>query len=251
DPFLVDNRVIPKNGCRFMQRAERLFQITNLLRNRRLAITADQLAASMNTSKRTIYRDIQSLILSGVPIEGEAGVGYRLQRNFDLPPLMFSNNEVEALLLGVRMVRAWSDEKLASGANSALRKILAVVPPKLRDKEEQFAVYVPEFADTGVMAAYSDTIRQALQQRRVLAIEYTRADGRKSERKVHPIGLFFWGRVWTLLTWCESTDDYRSFRLDRINNLEMPGETYALSPTKNLDHYLATVVYKNLKGDRK
>ena len=222
-----------------MKRAERLFQILNVLRNRRTAITADQLADILETSKRTIYRDVQSLILSGVPVEGEAGVGYILHRNFDLPPLMFDSQELEALLLGVKMVRAWSDRQLASGANSALQKILAVVPPPLRTREHEFSVFVPEFASTENLSAYSEVIRPAIKALKILAIIYTREDGETSNRRIHPLGLFFWGRTWTLVAWCELRKDYRSFRLDRIRDLCDTHETFTVNDGKSLDHYLA------------
>ncbi|MCV6606130.1 MAG: HTH domain-containing protein, partial [Porticoccaceae bacterium] len=123
-----------------MRRADRLFQILTLLRNRRTAITARQLAETLEVSERTIYRDVQSLICCGTPIEGEAGVGYRLNRQFDLPPLMFSTDEVEALLLGTRMVQAWSDQQLAAAADTAMQKILAALPDNLRHRDEQLAL---------------------------------------------------------------------------------------------------------------
>lgn len=224
-----------------MRRAERLFQLLNLLRNRRTAITADQLADTLEASVRTIYRDVQSLVLSGVPIEGEAGVGYRLQRNFDLPPLMFDARELEALLLGVRMVRAWSDKDLAASSNSALQKILAVVPSSLREKERQFPVYAPEFVKTEKITAYSPIIRTAIENNNVISIDYAREDGEKSTRFVEPLGLFFWGNVWTLLAWCQTRCDYRSFRLDRIAELRVADQLFDLSESKSLDHYLSHV----------
>ena len=222
-----------------MKRAERLFQILNVLRNRRTAITADQLADTLEASKRTIYRDVQSLILSGVPIEGEAGVGYILHRHFDLPPLMFDAHELEALMLGIKMVRVWSDKQLAASANSALQKIMAVVPPHLRAREREFSIFVPEFSATENLSRFSEKIRPAIGELRVLAIIYTREDGETSNRRIHPLGLFFWGRIWTLVAWCELRQDYRTFRLDRINDLLETKDTFVVNDTKSLDHYLA------------
>lgn len=224
-----------------MRRAERLFQILNLLRNRRLVITAEQLADKLDTSKRTIYRDIQSLILTGVPIEGEAGVGYRLARHFDLPPLMFDIREIEALLLGAKMVRAWSDREMASAANSALQKILAVTPPAIREAEQDFSIYVPEFGWNEKVSAHSEIIRPAINKKQILDIDYTRADGEQSSRSIQPLGLFFWGSVWTLVAWCELRQDYRSFRLDRINQLIRRDAHFELTSTKNMEHYLARI----------
>lgn len=221
-----------------MKRAERLFQILNVLRNRRTAITADQLADTLETSKRTIYRDVQSLILSGVPIEGEAGVGYILHRNFDLPPLMFDPQELEALMLGIKITRAWSDKQMAAAANSALQKILAVVPPHLRQREDEFSMFVHEFAHAENLSAFSETIRPAIKELRILTIIYTREDGETSNRRIHPLGLFFWGRTWTVVAWCELRNDYRSFRLDRIKDLKVDDLTFTTNDEKCLDHYL-------------
>lgn len=222
-----------------MRRAERLFQILNLLRNRRLVVTAEQLADQLETSRRTIYRDIQSLILSGVPIEGEAGVGYRLARHFDLPPLMFDNREMEALLLGARMVRVWSDREMAAAANSALQKILAVTPPPLREAEQDFSIYVPPVAWSEKVTTHGEVIRAAIQNRQVLQIDYTRQDGEASQRQIQPLGLFFWGSIWTLVAWCELRGDYRSFRLDRIDELSVLDSGFEVSADKNIDHYLS------------
>ena len=112
-----------------MRKAERLFQLVTLMRGRRLAVTAQDLAARLSVSERTIYRDMQALSLSGVPIEGEAGVGYRIRAGFDIPPLMFTETELEALLTGARMTQAWTDRDLAAAATSAMQKIAPVLPP--------------------------------------------------------------------------------------------------------------------------
>lgn len=221
-----------------MRRAERLFQLTNLLRNRRTVITARQLADVMEVSERTVYRDIQALSLSGVPIEGEAGVGYRLARRFDLPPLMFDSEEVEALLLGTKMVRGWSDQKLAQAANSALLKILAVLPEQLRHSDEETMFFVPTFGDESAMTEHSELIRSAIKRRQVLDMGYVRADGCASQRRVQPLGLCFWGNTWTLVSWCCLRDEYRMFRLDRISSLNLTGEEFTIEEDKNLSHYM-------------
>lgn len=221
-----------------MRKAERLFQILNLLRNRRTVLTAAQIAAALEVSERTIYRDIQALSLSGVPIEGEAGVGYRLQRHFDLPPLMFDHDEVESLLLGARMIRAWSDRQLAASASSALNKILAVLPAHLRAIEETSAIHVPDFQSQSAMAAYSEEIRKAIKKKDIIAIHYTDAKSEATQRRIWPLGIFFWGNAWTLVAWCELRDGYRVFRLDRIDKYEITGEGFDLHENCSLDHYL-------------
>lgn len=222
-----------------MRKSERLFHILNVLRSRRTAITAEHLADTLEISKRTIYRDIQSLILSGVPIEGGAGVGYLLQRNIDLPPLMFDRQELEAVLLGARMVRAWSDKQLAVSANSALGKIMAVVPDDVKESPAQSFLHVPSFGITEEVSSNSEIIREAIAQRRVLQISYSREDGERSTRCVHPLGLFFWGKAWTLVAWCELRGDYRSFRLDRASELRQLSRNFELEATKSLDHFMA------------
>lgn len=222
-----------------MQRAERLFQLLTLLRNRRTVLTARQLSDHLHVSERTIYRDIQALSLSGVPVEGEAGVGYRLQRHFQLPPLMFDRHEVEALLLGARMVSGWGDSQMAASANSAIQKILAVLPDHLRHSDENLPLLVPTFDDyQKIYTAHSQSIREAIRQQHMLWIEYRRADEQTSARQIEPLGLIFWGKVWTLVAWCQLREDYRVFRLDRILQLTTTTEKFTTSNTKSLKHYL-------------
>lgn len=221
-----------------MRKAERLFQILNLLRNRRTVLTARQIAEKLEVSERTIYRDIQALSLSGVPIEGEAGVGYRVQRQFDLPPLMFDHDEVEALLLGVRMVRSWSDRQLASSANSALHKILAVLPPHLRDVEETSPIKVPQFQQQNAASQYGEAIRKAIKNKNTIEVDYSDVKEQRTKRQLRPLGLFFWGSAWTLVAWCDLRDDYRVFRLDRIVRFENLGQEFTPHETCSLDHYL-------------
>lgn len=221
-----------------MRKAERLFYILNQLRHRRMAITARQLASALNVSERTIYRDVQSLILSGVPIEGEAGVGYCLRRQYDLPPLMFSASEVEALLLGARMVKSWSDRQLASSASQAMQKILAVLPAHLRELEDQLPIKVPQFQDQLTASSYSEVIRKAIKQKRALAMGYSDVDDRRTQRTVYPLGLFFWGNSWTLVAWCLLRKDYRVFRLDRILECEELDIFFVTDSTMSLENYL-------------
>lgn len=222
-----------------MHRAERLFQLTTLLRNRRTVLTAKQMSEHLRVSERTIYRDIQSLSLSGVPIEGEAGVGYRLSHRYQLPPLMFDREEVEALLLGARMVSSWGDSEMAIHANQAMQKILAVLPDHLRHSDEHLPLLVPNMeAVQKYYTAHSATLRDAIRLRERVSINYTRADEQQSSRTIEPLGLIFWGKIWTLVAWCHLRGDYRTFRLDRINSLQMTGDTFEISKTKSLKYYL-------------
>lgn len=222
-----------------MHRAERLFQLTTLLRNRRTVLTAKQLSDHLRVSERTIYRDIQSLSLSGVPVEGEAGVGYRLSHRYQLPPLMFDREEVEALLLGARMVTGWGDTDMAIHANQAIQKILAVLPDHLRHSDEHLPLLVPAMEEVQkYYTAHSAVLRDAIRLRTRVSINYTRADDEQSSRIIEPLGLIFWGKVWTLVAWCHLRNDYRTFRLDRINSLQTTGDTFETSDTKSLKYYL-------------
>ncbi|MBX2857080.1 MAG: YafY family transcriptional regulator [Cellvibrionaceae bacterium] len=222
-----------------MHKAERLFKIVNLLRNRRTVLTAKQLALELGVSERTLYRDMQSLTASGVPIEGEAGVGYRIQRHFECPPLMFDRDEVEAILLGAKMVRNWSDRQLAASASSALNKILAVLPAHLREIEETTAIRVPDLQAGAQFTEHSATLREAIQRRLIVEIDYEDAQHCPSRRRVWPLGLFFWGSAWTLVAWCELRGDYRVFRLDRIKQFRQTSTNFLVSKTCSLDNFMA------------
>ena len=223
-----------------MQRAERLFQLLTLLRNRRTVMTAKQMSEHLQVSERTIYRDIQSLNLSGVPVEGEAGVGYRLSHRYQLPPLMFDRHEVDALLLGARMVSSWGDTDMAMRAKQAMQKILAVLPDHLRHSDETLPLLVPNVDEAQkYYTAHSQTIREAIRLSQRVSIEYTRADEQQSARTIEPLGLIFWGKVWTLVAWCHLRSDYRTFRLDRIQTLQVTDEQFATHDNKSLKHFLA------------
>ncbi len=223
-----------------MRRADRLFQIIQRLRGRRRAVTAAQLASDLGVSDRTIYRDIRDLVASGTPIEGEAGVGYALKREYDLPPLMFNSDELEALTLGARIAAAFGDEGLARAAGSALSKIESVLPPRLRPRLGASPLYAPR-TWTGRVSSYAlMMVRTALTERRRLFMEYRRSDGGQTERVVRPLGAFFWGRSWTLAAWCELREDFRTFRLDRMGQIEAR-ETFEEEPGRGLRDYLRAV----------
>lgn len=201
-----------------MRRADRLFQIVQYLQGRRL-VTARQLAERLQVSERTVYRDVQDLVLSGVPIDGEAGVGYMLRAGFNLPPLMFTPEEMEALVTGARLVRSWGGDDLARAAEQALAKIGNVLPPKLKDKLQDTRLFAPDFHQYTQHGAQLDRLRGAINERRVLKLDYAREDGQVSARDIRPLGLFFWGATWTLAAWCELRGDFRNFRVDRIRTV--------------------------------
>lgn len=219
-----------------MRRADRLFQIVQFLRSRRLT-TAQWLAQRLEVSVRTIYRDIQDLSLSGVPIEGEAGVGYVLRRGMDLPPLMFDRTEIEALVIGARMVKAWADPEMQRAADSALAKIHNVLPDELRDELNRNRMFAPGTERYPVH--WIGRFRQAIREQQVLRLTYRTAEDVPSERRIRPLGLVFWGQVWTLCTWCELRQDFRTFRIDRVVALEDTGIRYEQEPGKRLEDYMA------------
>jgi predicted DNA-binding transcriptional regulator YafY len=223
-----------------MRRADRLFRIVQLLRSGRLQ-TARGLAEKLQVSHRTIYRDVQDLQCSGVPIQGEAGVGYTLRRDFDIPPLMFDREEIAALVLGARMVQAWGGTQLTEAANRALRKIEAVLPTDLRERIDEVLLYAPGFRVSSELRTKLDTLHSAAQERQILLVAYAREDGQPSVRRLHPLALYFWGGTWTLAAWCELRDDFRSFRVDRMQHLEQLNERFEPKPGQMLTDFLRRV----------
>lgn len=221
-----------------MRRADRLFQLVQLLRRRR-TVTAAELARSLEVSERTVYRDVQDLSLSGVPIEGEAGVGYRLKPGFDLPPRMFTAEELQALRLGAQIVQAWADDALANAATSALLRIENVLPEKLRQEANRQFLFAPSFSVSKETKAWMRELRTAMRDRNKVSLTYRKADddAQPTTRNVQPLGLYFWGRTWTLGAWCELRQGFRTFRLDRITALAiLPGTTYSRTPDDYIRH---------------
>jgi predicted DNA-binding transcriptional regulator YafY len=225
-----------------MRRADRLFRIVQLLRAGRLQ-TARGLAQKLQVSERTVYRDVQDLQLSGVPILGEAGVGYTLRRDYDLPPLMFNPREITALVLGSRMVATWGDPDLASAANDALRKIEAVLTAGLRDRIDAVRLYVPSVALSSVNSTREtlEKLRAAVEASQIVEVCYCDEKGQVTDRRLRPLALLFWGRVWTLVAWCEMRVDFRSFRADRFQNLRILDETFTQESGQRYEDFLAKV----------
>jgi len=220
-----------------MRRADRLFAIVQYLRGRRLT-TAAQLARWLEVSERTIYRDVADLAASGVPVDGEAGVGYRIRAGFDLPPLMFTFDEIDALAIGVRFVEAWGGPKLAIGARSALAKIAAALPADKRVALERSPLFAPAFFVDPKPGERLDALRRAILEQRFADLDYTDATERISQRRVRPLGLYFWGDAWTLAAWCELRQDFRNFRLDRIAAVELAAGRFPDEPGKRLEDFL-------------
>jgi predicted DNA-binding transcriptional regulator YafY len=198
-----------------MRRADRLFQIIQILRRGQLT-TARALADELEVSSRTIYRDIADLIGSGVPVEGAAGAGYLLRDGYDLPPLMFSPTELEALVLGARIVASWADAELGRAAQDVLAKVEVVLPEPLRARFAKMPLLAP--GDHAEVPRKVDlaALRKMIRERRKLDLDYCDAAGQMTRRRVWPLGLFFYGPVWLLAAWCELRQDFRMFRVDRM-----------------------------------
>ena len=202
-----------------MRRADRLFQILQYLRGGRLT-TAAQLAEKLEVTPRTIYRDVAHLIGSGVPIEGEAGVGYLMRDGYDLPPLMFTSEEIVALVSGVRWLQTWGGTKMAAAAQEAMVKIDAVLPEEARRQIGQVNVHVMDDGSTpGQWRDFLDRVEAASEAHIRLQMTYADEAGTLTERTVRPLGVWFWGKVWTAVCWCELREGFRMFRLDRISAL--------------------------------
>lgn len=234
-----------------MRRADRLFLVIHALRGRRTALPARNLAETLGVSLRTVYRDIADLQLSGVPIEGEAGVGYVLHKSADIPPLMFTADELEALVVGTRFVRAFAGEKLATSAQAALMKVEAVLPHELRERSAKTRIFAPIWRDDyqSEFAKRLDTLHAAIESKRVLRIGYRDKAETSSEREIEPLCMAFWGGKWTLGSFCRLREGFRSFRLDRIDTLEETGDDFITEAGRDLDAYLQAVSSERISMD--
>ena len=224
-----------------MRRADRLFQIIQLLRVRRLTTAAD-LARELEISTRTVYRDVQDLLESGVPIEGEAGVGYRLRKGFELPAMTFTVDELAALVLGGRLVEAWADPDLGLAVRSAMKKIEGVLPEPLQASMLRTALFGPPARVTKQAPEPLRHLRRAIGHERWVLLRYTDSESRQTERTVVPLGLYFWGKQWLLAAYCLLRNDYRSFRADRVQDVTdidpEPARLAGVEPPVSLASYI-------------
>lgn len=224
-----------------MRRADRLFLIIHALRGRRTALPARRLADSLQVSLRTVYRDVADLQRSGVPIEGEAGIGYVLRQGTEVPPLMFTVEELEALVVGTRFTGAFGGKRLAVSARAALLKIEAVLPESLRQRTRRTRIYAPELADRIEATDVLDRLRAAIEEHHVLRIDYRDKAAASSARDVEPLCFSFWGDTWTLGAWCRLRADFRSFRADRLIRFDATGEVFRERAGRDLAAYLRTL----------
>ena len=221
-----------------MRRADRLFQIVQHLRRRKTATPARVLADKLGVSERTIYRDITDLILSGVPVQGEAGVGYLL-RGYDLPPLMFTRDEIEALVFGARIVQSWADGELAGYARQALDKVEAVLPEAVAHYVEGTPLYAPGDHARVEMSFDLKDLRHAIRDRCKLRIAYADEHGCTTRRTIRPLALTFYGVVWLVVAWCELRRDFRVFRPDRIQKIVFTKAQFQDDPGKTLHDFMS------------
>lgn len=232
-----------------MRRADRLFQIVQHLRGGRL-VTAAMLGEWLEVSERTIYRDIADLQASGVPVEGEAGVGYLMREGFALPPLMFTRDEIVALVAGARMVRAWGGATMARAAEEALVKIGAVLPEAEQARVRDTQIHAPPMHLGDVERSRIDVIDRAIEARDTLSIAYADGDGTRSSRDIRPLGLWFWGKVWTLVAWCELREDFRMFRVDRMEAIEPAGRRFRPERGRTLAEFYRQMEARGETGSR-
>ncbi|MEO0531814.1 MAG: YafY family protein, partial [Planctomycetota bacterium] len=217
-----------------MRRADRLFRIVEHLKARREVVTGEELADEMGIGIRTIYRDVADLRSSGVPIVGEAGVGYLLSRDYVVKPLMFDVDELDALSLGAQMVESWGDSAMAASARRALDKVTAVLPDALARETSHSTAYACASRRKLPIRIDFESLRQAIRSKHWIDIRYTDESGKKSQRQVRPLCLVFIAPAWLLAAWCETRKDFREFRVDRITNLKVASECFHDEPGKTL-----------------
>ncbi|RWL73358.1 MAG: YafY family transcriptional regulator [Mesorhizobium sp.] len=223
-----------------MSRSERLLDLVQILRRHRRPVSGRTLADEMGVSIRTLYRDIATLQGQGAPIEGEAGLGYVLKPGFMLPPLMFSDEEIEAIVLGSRWVAKQPDKRLAAAATDALAKVAAVLPDDLREDLDATTLLVGPRSDN-LEAIDLGVVRQAIREERKLGFLYRDAEGAASERLVWPFALAFFDKVRVMVAWCETRQDFRHFRADRMSDLTATGIRYPRRRQAMLKEWRATL----------
>ncbi|ELY2811275.1 helix-turn-helix transcriptional regulator [Cronobacter sakazakii] len=219
-----------------MTRTQRLLELLQLLRSHRYPVTAMTLAERLDISVRSIYRDIETLKMQGVDIEGSAGIGYVLQSDYHLPPLMFDAHEVDALILGLHWVMRHTDPQLEAAARNAVAKIHAILPENLAQQINSPSLMVAPTGNEGSLRFLTD-IRSAIHQRRKLELVYTDKDGTASSRLVWPIALGFFDAVRVLACWCELRQAFRHFRIDRMQQVTISEQSCPQSRYKLLKEW--------------
>ena len=219
-----------------MRRADRLLQLIQILRRHRRPVTGETMAVELEVSLRTVYRDIASLIGEGVPVRGEAGVGYVLGEGYDLPPLMFTVDELEAVMLGLRWVARRGDTQLSRAAMDTVAKIGTVLPPGLKPFLYDASLLIPPrpvLADTIDVAS----LRSAIREGRKVSLTYANVENQQTERLIWPIGIAYFDASRIVIAWCELRQDFRSFRTDRMIAAEVLKDKYPARRAKLLNDW--------------
>jgi predicted DNA-binding transcriptional regulator YafY len=222
-----------------MRRADRLFDIIQILRTASHPVTAAALAEKLEVTVRTIYRDIAALQGSRVPIEGAPGLGYVMRRGFDLPPLMFTTEEIDAIAVGVRLLRRLRDRKLQEAAESVLGKLSAVVPEPLQSQLVAAPLYVSDGSAPAVTGVDLSQVRGAIRESRKLAVTYVDEEGRRTRRTIWPIAMAYYVDVTLVGAWCELRNDFRHFRVDRILASDVLDERFSADSGRLTAEWLA------------
>ncbi len=226
-----------------MRRTDRLFDLIQILRDGRLH-RAQDLAEELEVSVRTIYRDMDTLMCSGTPVQGERGMGYQMTAPITLPPLNLTMEELEALHLGVAVLTEAADPDIQKAARTLARKIDAVLPENASAPDSGWGFAVYPFADAAAGFRHMPVLRAAIRARQKLRVSYQSLGGELTNRIVRPLQLEYWGRVWTCSVWCELRNDFRMFRVDRIDTLIEIGTTFSDEPGKSLADMMAIMTRK-------
>ncbi|MBL4739358.1 MAG: YafY family transcriptional regulator [Sneathiella sp.] len=223
-----------------MRRAERLFQIIQVLQRNKSVVTAQAIAQELEVSTRTIYRDIQDLMANRVPIRGEAGMGYILDQGFDMPPMMLSEEEIDAVMLGIQWVKYNGDPHISRASENVLSKIEAVLPPDRRRLMHSARQVIPKFVNTTIIHVSMPDVRSAIRQQQKAKTCYQTPNGILTERIVCPLLIVFFESIQLLVAWCELRQDFRNFRMDRFKSFDLLGTPFSDRLFDRLDAYIET-----------
>lgn len=221
-----------------MRKAERLNEIVHHLRRMHQAVTADTLAALFEVSPRTIYRDIQDLMDSGIPITGEAGVGYVIDKQYHLPPIMFDADEIEAIALGIGMVSNWTDDAFARKAKSAYEKIQATLTAPMIHELTQISTFSAPSRYKIPWKVNFTEVRECIRRKQFVTFSYLDLSDQVTERTIRPLALISFSPIWLLAGWCEMRQNFRNFRLDRISDFSVSPQRFRDEKGKALSDYL-------------
>lgn len=227
-----------------MSRSTRLLQLMQLLRTLPSPVRGHDLAEALEISLRTLYRDIEALRASGAIIDGEAGYGYMLEEDPALPPMMFSRDEMEALVLGLREVNEIADPVLAAAARDALSKLRACLPPRMRQELESAVLHVKHFNDKEHLQIDAGTVRKAARDETIAVISYLDLNSNRTTRPVKPLSIVYMDNNSVLLAWCGMRQAFRIFRMDRIEAITLTDQSFRPHRAALLRDCLAEIAHE-------